>query len=126
MPPRPTNPDPPPFTTRGEGKVALLLDSLVIWLGRQLAGGRQSPGWLAEMACACWRQPKEAQNKIAINDRMSLESPWKVELVILQCFFEGRVGEAPTVGSMFILVHVHQKRHAVPAPRKGFRVDEPV
>jgi len=70
--------------------------------------------------------PKEAQNKIAINDRMSLESPWKVELVILQCFFEGRVGEAPTVGSMFILVHVHQKRHAVPAPRKGFRVDEPL
>ena len=54
MPPRPTNPDPPPFTTKEEGKVALLLDSLVIWLDRQLAGGRQSPGWLAEMACACW------------------------------------------------------------------------
>jgi len=46
MAPRPTNPDPPPFTTRGEGKVALLLDSLVIWLGRQLAGAGKAPdGW---------------------------------------------------------------------------------
>jgi hypothetical protein len=48
-----------------------------------------------------------------------------MELVILECFFEGReVGEAPTVGSMFILVH--QTWHAVPAPRKEFIVDEPL
>ena len=46
MAPRPTNPNPPPFTTKGEEKIALLLNSLVIWLDRQFAGAGKAPdGW---------------------------------------------------------------------------------